>query len=180
MGSRLGRSAAGLAAILLLAAVVAGCGSANSSSLASLRDTTNSWIPGTPSLIELPGFRTIEVRASLLAAQRESARKRLLAQLAAARIAAQKRARDEARRRYEEARRKALIAYKAALAKAAKQRAEALAKLRKQQALRAKQLRELEAKLRVPVGDECKQKDVRNSYKCRVGRLPISPPKKKH
>ncbi len=163
---------AALAVVLALA--VAGCGGGGSSDrLAVLHSIDSSWVQGQPSLIASPDFLAIESRAQLLAAQRAAARKRELALIEAARLAAKQRAKAAALRAFEEAKRRAEAAYRAALRKAALERQRQLAKLAELKRKRAELLRKLNAKLRVPPGQECSDPVLRKRFRCQAGRLPV-------
>jgi hypothetical protein len=151
-----------------------GCGANDSSDdLGVLRASGSSWIQGQGSLAGWPGFLSIESRAQTLAAQRLAQRKRELALLEAARLAAKQREKANALRAYLEAKRRAEAAYRAALRRAALERQRQLAKLRRLQRERAALLRKLNARLRVPPGEECADPLVREHIECRAGKLPV-------
>ena len=136
----------------------------------------SSWLPGQASLLSVPAFRTIELRAEVLAQTRERARDLELARIEAARLAAARRAKEEALRKYREAKRRAELAYKAALRRAAR-----LRKLeeRRLAALRRKRARELAAlrkKLQVKPGEECQIPEVAARFHCETGMTPLAHP----
>jgi hypothetical protein len=138
-----------------------------------LKALDSSWIQGQPSLAASPGFLSIASRAQTLAAKQFAERKRELALLEAARIAAKKREKQARLRAYLEAKRRAEAAYRAALRRAALERKRQLAKLRALQRKRAEELRKLNAKLRVPPGEECADPAIRAHVQCQAGKLPI-------
>jgi hypothetical protein len=154
------------------ALAVAGCGG-GSGNLAVLRASDSSWLEGQASLAASPGFLSIASRAEKLAAQRLAERKRELALLEAARIAAKKHQKAAALRAYLEAKRRAEAAYRAALRKAAIERRRQLAKLRRLQAKRAEELRKLNERLKVPPGEECADPSIRQHVQCQAGKLPV-------
>jgi hypothetical protein len=155
-----------------IALTAAGCGSGSSPS-GVLRNLDSSWIEGQASLATLPDFLSIASRADTLAAQRLAERKRELALIEAARIAAKKRAKAAALRAYLEAKRRAEAAYRAALRKAALERKRQLAKLAALKRKRDALLRKLNAKLRVPPGEECADPALRRQFRCQPGKLPV-------
>jgi len=172
------------AVLLALAApVAAGCGSGAEDAGAEgerrpvIRSTDSSWIPGQISMAELAAFQTISGPALKFAQERAQQRKRELALLEARRIAARKKARDDARRKYQEALRLAREKYRLALKRAARQRALALARQRRLKAKYDRMRREMEEKLKVPPGEECRDPRLRARYKCSTGRLPTEPAK---
>jgi hypothetical protein len=157
---------------------VAGCGG-DSNGAASLRAVDSSWVQGQQSLVASPGFLEIAARAQELAAQRFAARQRELALIEAARVAAKQREKADRLRAYLEAKRRAEAAYRAALRRAAIERKRQLAKLEELRRKRAEQLRKLNEKLRVPVGEECADPRIRRQFRCREGKLPVKKNKQK-
>jgi hypothetical protein len=153
-------------------AAASGCGTSDGERALLLRSADSSWVQGQASLAGSPAFIEIAARAQELAARRLAARKRELALIEAARIAAKKREREERLRAYLEAKRRAEAAYRAALRRAALERKRQLAKLAEARRRRAEQLRRLNEKLRVDPGEECRDPELRNRVRCQVGRLP--------
>ena len=173
--------AGALAALVLGSLALGGCGAADApvaSQRAVIRSVDSSWLPGQMSLAELEAFQAIAGPALRLARERAEQRKSALALLEARRIAARKKARDDARRRYQEALRRAREKYRLALKKAAEERRRKLAELAKKKAEIERRRRELEEKLKVLPGEECRDPRVRKTYRCRTGRLPTKPAKK--
>jgi hypothetical protein len=166
----------GLAVLAVLAVGVSACGSGPVEATAQrpvIRSTDSSWVTGQISMAELAAFQTISGPALKLAQERAQERKRELALLEARRIAARKRAQEEARRKYREALRRAREKYRLALKKAAEERRRRLAELRRKKAELERRRRELEEKLKVPVGEECRDPAQRRRYRCSTGRLPV-------
>lgn len=169
--------AAGLVATSL---AVAGCGSDDDrggSQRPIVRSVDSSWIPGQISMAELAAFQTVSGPALALAQERAQQRKRELALLEARRIAARKKAREDAQRKYQEALRRAREKYRLALKKAAEERRRKLAELAKRKAEIEKRRRAIEEKLKVPPGEECSDPRLRTRYRCSTGRLPVKPTK---
>jgi hypothetical protein len=164
-----------LAAVAVpLALAAAGCGaSARSDQLAAIHSLDSSWIAGEPSLAASPDFLALASRAQTLGAQRAAERKRELALIEAARIAAKKRDKEARLRAYLEAKRRAEAAYRAALRRAALERKRQLAKLAALKRKQAEELRKLNARLRVPPGEECNDPLVRQHVRCQAGKLPV-------
>jgi hypothetical protein len=133
----------------------------------------SSWVLGQPSLADSAGFLAVVEPAAQLAQQRYAERQRLIALLAAQKRASQQRARDLARQRYLEARRKALLAYYAALRANAIARAKALADQKRKKALYDKKLAAYNRLRQIKPGQECNLPDVQQAYQCRTGMLPI-------
>jgi hypothetical protein len=166
-------TAALAAAGATLALGAAGCGGTSSSDpLAAIGSLDSSWIAGEPSLATSADFLSIASRAQTLAAQRAAERTRELALIEAARLAAKKHQKEAQLRAYLEAKRRAEAAYRAALRKAALERKRQLAKLAELKRQQAEALRKLNAKLRVPPGEECRDPLVRQHVRCQAGRLP--------
>jgi hypothetical protein len=171
--------AAGTGAVLAIALAVAllgggGDGGGRRQGGTTLTGAAGSWIPGQPSLVASAAYLAIANRAERMARQREAERQRLLALIEARRKAAEERKKDEARRRYEELKRRAEARYRAALRRAEalkRKRARELAAARRK---RAEALRRLLAKLRVDPGEECKVPEVRRRFNCVRGRLPLA------
>jgi hypothetical protein len=161
-----------LAVMVVVAVGLAGCGGP-AAQPGVLRSIDSSWIEGQPSLTSSPDFLSIATRADQLAAQRLATRNRELALIEAARIAATKRAKQARLKAYLEAKRRAEAAYRAALRRAAQERKRELAKLAELKRRRAELLRKLNAKLRVPPGQECRDPALRRTYHCQAGRLPL-------
>jgi DNA repair exonuclease SbcCD ATPase subunit len=170
-------------AVLGCVAVLAGCGGTETAKLGSaqpvIRSLDSSWIPGQLSLSQLAAYQAISEPALKLAAERVQQRKRELALLEAQRIAAQKKARDDARRKYLEALRRAREQYRAALRKAARERARQLRLLAAAKRRLERLRREAERKRRVAPGEECRDPELRRVYHCGTGHLPLPPPKHK-
>lgn len=173
----------GITSVAVLAALaVAGCGAAEQTGGGQrpiIRSADSSWIPGQISMAELAAFQTISGPALKLAQERAQLRKRELALLEARRIAARKKARDDAKRKYQEALRRAREKYRLALKKAAEERRRKLAELARKKAEIERKRREIEEKLKVRPGEECNDPAQRARYKCRTGRLPVAPAKSK-
>jgi hypothetical protein len=110
--------------------------------------------------------------------QRAAERRRELALLEAARVAAKQREKAARLRAYLEAKRRAEAAYKEALRKAALERARQLRKLAALKRKQAEALRKLNEKLRVRPGEECTDPSIRGRYDCRTGKLPVTQRKK--
>ena len=85
-----------------------------------------------------------------------------------------KRAKADALRAYLEAKRRAEAAYRAAIRKAALERKRQLAKLEALKRKRAEELRKLNARLRVPPGEECSDPVLRQRFRCQTGKLPTA------
>lgn len=132
----------------------------------------SSWVAGEPSLADSAAFAGIEHRAVAIAASRWAARQALIAEIAAAKRAAEQRKRDDALRKYEEERAKQLAAYHALLLKIQAERAAAEAKAAAARREYQKKLAEYLAKLKVTPGAECQDPAVRRVYNCTPGMLP--------
>jgi hypothetical protein len=167
------KAIAPLACFVLGGFALAGCAGGDSSQGAIIRSVGSSWIAGQASLTASPEFLAIAIRAQELAARRSAERKRELALLEAARLAAKKRAKAVQLRAYLEAKRRAEAAYRAALRRAARERARQLARLKELQRRQAALLRKLNAKLRVPPGEECSDPVLRRHFRCHAGKLPV-------
>jgi hypothetical protein len=174
-----GRAHLRIALVALAAgAAIAGCGASTTQNPGQLALINNdsSWIPGQVPLSGNDAYRTIAARAIAEANVRQARRDLELARIAAARVAAERRARAEILRRYEEARRRAEAAYKKALRDAARQRriqARKLAALRRK---RARELAALRRKLQVKPGQECSLPEVAVHFTCRKGMTPLPKP----
>ncbi|HVE68927.1 MAG TPA: hypothetical protein VNB64_10140 [Solirubrobacteraceae bacterium] len=168
--------------LLLLAApaLTAGCGgeaaSGGEGNRPIIRSSDSSWIPGQISMAELAAFQSISGPAWALGQERAQRRKRELALLEAQRIAARKKAQEDAKRKYQEALRRAREKYRLALKKAAEERRRALEKLARERARIERLRREAERRRRVVPGEECQDPVQRRTYRCSVGRLPSSGP----
>ena len=164
---------ASIATVALLG--VAGCGFGGDEDVvqgAALTPPESSWVPGQPPLGAYQEFAMVFDRALGLAADRRKAREKALERIRKAKEAARKRADAEARRKYLEAKRRAERQYRLALKRAAEARRRQEEKLRRLRAERRRALAEREKKLRVPPGDECRLRNVRERFDCRTGRLP--------
>jgi hypothetical protein len=139
---------------------------------AALTPPESSWLPGQRALGAYPEFADVLGRAVELAKRRLKERELQLERLERQKLAARKRASDEARRRYLEAKRRAERAYKRALEEAARERREQ--ELKRKEALEklAAARRKREEALRVDPGEECKFGNVRRRFRCERGRLP--------
>ena len=172
-----------VAGLLALSFAVAGCGAGEAGGEGShrpvVRSVDSSWVPGQISMAELAAFQTISGPALALAQERAQERKRELALLEARRIAARKKAQEDAKRKYREALRRAREKYRLALKKAAEERRRKLAELRRKKAEIERRRRAIEEKLKVQPGEECRDPQLRRRYKCSVGRLPTEPAKSK-
>ena len=169
------RSALAAAACLVAFGGVAGCGfGGDDASLpaAALTPPETSWVPDQDPLGAYAEFAAVFDPAVELATKRLKRRELELERIARAKLAAQKRADEEARRRYLEAKRRAERAYKRALREAARRRREAQERLRRQKERLARERRAYERSRRVEKGAECDLPEVRERFKCRVGKLP--------
>jgi hypothetical protein len=126
-------------------------------------------------MAELAAFQAVGGPAFKLAQERAQQRKRELALLEARRLAARKKARDDARRKYEEALRRAREKYRLALKKAAEERRRALERLAREKARIERLKRENERRRRVAPGEECQDPQTRQRYRCSLGHLPSQP-----
>jgi len=161
------------ATLALAVAALAGCGGGTThSSGGPAGGLPSSWVPGQAPLSSSAAFIEISVRADDLAARRSAARHQELVLLAADRLAAKRQARDDALRRYEEARRAAQAKYRAALRRAAREKARQLARLRKARAERAALLKRLRDARKVTPGEECEVAAVRAQFDCMSGHIP--------
>lgn len=147
----------------------------------ALGPAESSWVPGQQSLVGYPQFAALFDRALPLAQRRREARDQAVEDLAQRKIAAQKRAEAAARRRYEEAKRRAQRLYKLALRKAAEERRKQLEKIARARARARRLERERQEKLKVRPGDECSLPGVREKFDCETGKLPdtAKPPEQK-
>ena len=165
-----------LAAITCLVALgaVTGCGFGgdDSSAPAAALPPDTSWVAGQDPLGAYGEFAAVFDPAVELAERRLKRRELALERIEKAKIAARKRAQEEARRAYERAKRRAERAYKRALREAARRRREQQEKLRLLKEKLARKRAAYERKRRVEVGPECRLPGVRERYKCRVGKLP--------
>lgn len=156
-----------IACVVALAAVT-GCGFGGDDSggpAAALTPPDTSWLPGQDPLGAYGEFTEVFDPAVELAERRLKKRELELERIEKAKIAARKRAEEAARRAYERAKRRAERAYKRALR-------EAEEKLRRLKEKRARQRREYERSRRVEKGPECDLPEVRQKFRCRVGKLP--------
>jgi hypothetical protein len=163
-----------IACIVGLAAL-GGCGFGGGDSsgpAAALTPPETSWIPGQDPLGAYREFAAVFDPAVELAARRLKQRELELERIEKAKIAARKRAQEAARRAYERAKRRAERAYQRALRAAARERRERLEKLRRLRKKLARKKRAYERSLRVERGAECDLPEVRERFKCRVGKLP--------
>lgn len=172
----------GIVVLLGAAAVTGGCGAGTSQHPAqfALLNTESAWIPGQPPLSSFDAFRAITARAVAEAEVRMRRRELEFARIEAAREAAQRRAKAEVLRQYEEAKRRAEQAYKRALRDAARQRRiqeRRLAALRRK---RARELAALRRKLQVKPGEECTLPEVAVHFTCRKGMTPLPKPLPRH
>jgi hypothetical protein len=162
--------------VVALAGAVFG-GGGDSGAPINVNPSDSSWVPGQPSLIKTPGYAALAGRAAQLGNQRFAARLQLIAQIAAAKKAAEDRAREKAREEYLRKRAEALRKYaeaqrRAAIIRARQQKAAAIARAKYLAAKRA-----YEKKLKVNTGAECNDPDVKQQYKCQTGKLPAGKPK---
>lgn len=173
------RLASGLVLLALVPVLAAGCGGGSASgdegNRPVIRSKDSSWIPGQISMAELAAFQSISGPAWALGQERAQRRKRELALLEARRIAARKKAREDAQRKYREALRRAREKYRAALRKAAIERARQLRRIAREKARIERLRREAERRRRVVPGEECRDPALRRVYRCSVGRLPSQP-----
>lgn len=139
---------------------------------AALTPPESSWLPGQPALGSYPPFAAVLGRAVAVARRQREKRELALERIERQKAAARKRASDEARRRYLEAKRRAERAYKRALKEAARKRREQEERIRRIKEEIARKRREREKKLRVNPGEECKLQNVRERFRCKRGRLP--------
>jgi len=167
------RSLAAVACFVALGAV-AGCGFGDDSSgpAAALTPPETSWLAGQDPLGAYREFAAVFGPAVELAERRLTRRELALERIEKAKIAARKRAEEEARRRYLEAKRRAERAYKRALREAARKRRELQERLRRKKDRLARKRRAYERKRRVEPGPECGLPGVRERFRCRVGKLP--------
>ena len=168
-----------LLALLATPALAAGCGGTaeggDEGHRSQIRSHDSSWVPGQISMAELAAFQAVGGPAYRLAEERAQQRKRELALLEARRIAARKKARDDAKRKYEEALRRAREKYRLALKKAAIERARQLRKIAREKARIERLRREAERRRRVAPGEECQDPAQRRRYRCSLGHLPAAP-----
>lgn len=157
--------------VILGNAVIGGDG--DEGPAAALAPPESSWVPGQGSVVRSAAYLAIAGRATTLAELRLARRARELELIEARKEAAQKRKRDEALRRFREARRRALARFRAALRRAARLRAERQRELERLKRERARRLRELLEKLKVKPGEECRLPEVRREFDCLTGRLPL-------
>lgn len=169
-------------ALFALAIGIAGCGGGEEGSAYQrpvVRSLDSSWVPGQISMAELAAYQTISQPALEAAKARAQQRRRELALLEARRIAARKKAREDARRRYLEALRRAREKHRLALKRAAEARRRALERLRREKERIARLRREAEEKRKVLPGEECRDPRLRQRYHCSTGKTPLPPPKRR-
>lgn len=177
------RLAGGVAALALAGTALAGCGgtpAVHQPAPLALINTESSWIPGEPPLSSFDAYRALAARAATEAEVRLRARELELARIEAARLAAERRAKAEILRQYEEAKRRAEQAYRRALREAARERrlqARRLAALKRK---RERELAALRRKLQVKPGQECKLPEVAIHFICRKGMTPLPKPLPTH
>lgn len=162
-------------ACVVALAGVAGCGfggDGSSGPAAALTPLETSWLPGQDPLGAYGEFGAVFDPAVELAERRLKKRELELERIEKAKIAARKRAEEAAQRAYERAKRRAERAYKRALREAARRRREAEERLRRQKERLARKRRAYERSRRVEKGPECDLPEVREKFKCRVGKLP--------
>ncbi|MDX6650446.1 MAG: hypothetical protein QOJ97_2397 [Solirubrobacteraceae bacterium] len=172
-----------MGAAALVVAALSGCGATQEAVAGSnhpvIRSLDSSWVPGQLSLAQLAAYQAISEPALRLAQERFQLRKRELALLEARKIAKRKHDQEEARRKYREALRRARLAYQAALRKAAIERARQLRLIAAQKREIERQRRENERRRRVAPGEECRDPQQRQTYRCSTGHLPLLPTPKK-
>jgi hypothetical protein len=164
-----------IACVVALAGV-AGCGFGGDDSsgpVAALTPPETSWLPGQDPLGAYGEFAAVFDPAVELAERKLKKRELELARIEKAKIAARKRAQEAARRAYERAKRRAERAYQRALRAAARERRERLEELRRLRAEQRRKRRAYERSLRVEKGAECDLPEVRERFKCRVGKTPV-------
>jgi tetratricopeptide (TPR) repeat protein len=151
--------------------------------------THTSWIQDEPALTDYAAFAAVFGPAALQGQQRSQAYAALLALIEQRKKEAQQRARERAKKRYDEERRKALARYREALRRAAELRRKIeaenrrrLAEQRRKEALHRlavlryqKAKREYEEALKVHPGTECNLPEVREFFSCGTGRTPTPP-----
>ena len=162
-------------ACLVVLCTVAGCGFGGDGSSvpgAALTPPETSWLPGQDPLGAYSEFAAVFDPAVELAKRRLKRRELELERIEKAKIAARERASEAARRAYERAKRRAERAYKRALREAARRRREQQERLRRIKERLARKREAYERKRRVETGPECDLPEVRERYRCRVGKLP--------
>lgn len=164
---------------LLAAGAIAGCGDGETSRLTTFSGPVTSWVDGQPPLTVSAQYLGITVRASEDAARLYAARHQELVLIAEGRLAAKRRARIEALRRYEEERRRATARYREQLRKAKLEKARQLAELRRRRRERAALLARMRKAREVAPGEECSLPQVRAQFNCMTGYTPIGKRKKK-
>jgi hypothetical protein len=167
------------AVIVIALGSLAGSGRSASAEQPALAAAGSSWVTGEPSLAENAQFAALVGPAAQLAQQRFAERQQLIALLAARKLAVQRRARDLARQRYLEARRRALQKYREALRRNAIERAKALKKQAEAKKRYEAALRAFNRKRQIAPGKECGISEVKQSYQCHTGLTPIPKTKKK-
>jgi predicted small lipoprotein YifL len=169
------REIAAIACLVALSAVT-GCGFGGDDSSvpgAALTPPDTSWLPGQDPLGAYAEFAAVFDPAVELAERKLKRRELELERIEKAKIAARKRAQEEARRAYLRAKRRAERAYKRALREAARRRRELQERLERKKERLARKKRAYERKRRVEVGPECRLPGVRERYRCRVGKTPV-------
>jgi hypothetical protein len=167
------RELAAIACVVALSAVTGcGFGGDDASAPATALPPDTSWLAGQDPLGAYAEFAAVFDPAVELAERRLKRRELELERIEKAKIAARKKADEEARRRYLEAKRRAERAYKRALREAARRRREQQERLERIKERLARKRAAYERKRRVEVGPECRLPGVRERYRCRVGKLP--------
>ena len=165
-----------LTAVAFVALVaVTGCGFGGddaSGPAAALTPPESSWLPGQDPLGAYGEFAAVFDPAVDLAERRLKRRELELERIAKAKAAARKRAEEAAQRAYERAKRRAERAYKRALREAARRRRARQEQLQRLKEKLARKRRAYERSRRVEKGPECDLPEVRERFKCRVGKLP--------
>ena len=167
------RVVASAAALACAVALGAGCGGTSEHLQLPLKPPDSSWAPGQGSLTLSPAYLAIAQRADLEGDRRAAAYQRMITLLEARKVAARRKARDDALRKYREARARALAKYRAALRKAQLERERQQRLLEARRREQERRLRELLKKLRVPAGQECQVPEVARQFDCVSGRLPL-------
>ena len=168
------RELAAIACLVALSAIT-GCGFGGDDSsgpAAALTPPDTSWLTGQDALGAYAEFAAVFDPAVELAERKLKRRELELERIEKAKLAARKRAQEEARRAYERAKRRAERAYQRALREAARRRREQQERLERIKERLAAKRRAYERKRRVDVGPECRLPNVRERYRCRVGKLP--------
>ena len=165
------RRSAGVA--LLVCVALAGCGGDDTGPAPPPGPVESSWMPGQGGLTRSAAYNAIAARAEARGAERLAAHLKRIELIDARKEAKRKREREEALRKYREARARALAKYRAALEKARRDRARQEAKLAKQRAEARRRWRELLKKLHVEKGHECELPEVQREFDCLSGRMPL-------